>query len=588
MSSTLQEKLFVATSDAFAQQGLERRYGEILPSSRPDLGQFQCNGALAAAKAARRKPTEIAAALKAALIANPMFADISVAGPGFMNFKLADAFLAEHMNELRPDPRLGCPVTARPQNVIVDFGGPNVAKAMHVGHLRSSIIGDCLQRLFRFQGHAVTSDIHMGDWGTQMGMLLCEVRRLRPDLPFFDARDTGPYPSEPVVTIDELNEMYPRASARAKSDPEEMIAARVATADLQSGRPGYRALWQQFVAVTRAALEADFGRLGIKFDLWLGESSVQDRIGPMIERIKAEGNTEISQGALVVPLAEESDQTEIPPLILVKSDGGVMYGTTDLATLEHRISDLHAEVVLYVVDKRQSTHFEQVFRAARKTKIAPEAKLEHIAFGTMNGQDGRPFKTREGGVMRLGDLLAMATDKAKAVMQEAGLGRDFDEAEMDETATKVGIAAVKFADLVHNRVSDYVFDIDKFTSFDGCTGPYLLYAAVRMQSILRKAAEMAYSDGPLVAPTDVERDLVLKLCQLPAAVDDAEKERAPHHLCNYAYELAKCFSRFYEASHILKEPDEARRGSLLSLTRMAFSQMQLLLTTIGIEIPARM
>ncbi len=575
--------------ETFAAQGLDRAFGEVTVSQRPDLGQFQCNGALPAAKAAKQNPRAIAQAVVDAVKDLPIFADLSLAGPGFINISLSDQYLGEWTNRAASDERLGCALTSKPDTVLLDFGGPNVAKSMHVGHLRSSIIGDSLQRLFRFVGDRVTSDVHLGDWGTQMGMLITELRRRQPELPYFDPHITGPYPEEPPITINDLEALYPTASARCKEDPGAMEEARIATVELQQGRPGYMALWRHFVSLSVTALKRDFGALGVQFDLWLGESDANPRIPAMIERLKNDGFVETSQGAQVIYLPPGPGEKEVPPLILVKSDGGVMYGTTDLATIEQRVEDFKAERIIYVVDARQGLHFEQVFRAARRTGIAPSGvALEHAAFGTMNGKDGRPFKTRAGGVMKLDDLIQMAREQAMLRMQEAGIGQEYSQEEREEIARTVGIAAIKYADLMNHRASDYIFELEKFTRFEGRTGAYLLYAAVRIKSILRKAAERGFHPGVILPPSERERELMLTLAQLPDAIALTYNKRAPNYLCDYIYTLAQAFSRFYQHCHILSEENAAVRSSWLALARLCLQQFELVLGLLGIDIPERM
>lgn len=575
--------------ETFEAQGLDRSFGEVTVSQRPDLGQFQCNGALPAAKQAKQNPRAIAQAIVDALKEKPIFSDLSLAGPGFINISLTDEYLEEWINRIASDDRLGCARTLDPRNVVLDFGGPNVAKSMHVGHLRSSIIGDSLQRLFRFVGDNVTSDIHMGDWGTQMGMLITELRIHQPDLPYFDPDYTSPYPDESPVTIEDLEALYPQASSRCKGDPEAMEAARIATMELQGGRPGYVALWKHFVKSSVTALERDYASLGIRFDLWLGESDANPRIPAMIERLTSKGLVETSQGAQVIHLPPGPGEKEVPPLILVKSDGGVMYGTTDLATIEQRVDELGADLIVYVVDARQALHFDQLFRAARITGIAPTGvELEHAPFGTMNGKDGKPFKTRAGGVMKLQDLIQMAREQAELRMQETDVAQDYTPEERSEIARKVGIAAVKYADLMNHRTSDYIFDLEKFTRFEGRTGAYLLYAAVRIKSILRKAAERGFTPGRILPPTERERELVLTLAGLPEAVAVTYEKRAPNYLCEYIYTLAQAFSRFFQNCHILSEENEALRASWLALATLCLRQFEFVLGLLGIEIPERM
>jgi len=582
--------------DAFESVGVDRAFGDVVVSGRPDLGQFQCNGALAAAKATKGNPRAIAEKVLEALTHREIFGDLSLAGPGFINITLTDDHLTQWLNRIDRDERLGASSVERPEMVVIDYGGANVAKSMHVGHLRSAIIGESLKRLFRFMGDKVVGDVHLGDWGLQMGQLIVELKGRRPDLVYFDAEYAGPYPEESPVTIEDLEEMYPKASARAKEDPEVMEAARQATAELQGGRPGYRALWRHFVDVSIAALKRDYSRLNVEFDLWLGESDTQGRIPAMVERLRNEGFVEPSQGAEVIYLPPDEGEKEIPPLILVKSDGGVMYGTTDLATIEQRVEDFNPDRMLYVVDQRQSLHFQQVFRAARRTGIAGKAELEHIGFGTMNGPDGKPFKTRAGGNMRLSDLIAMAVEEGEKrivemeekMIAENGVGLEYSEEERKEIARKVGIAAVKYADLSNHRTSDYLFDLEKFTRFEGRTGAYLLYAAVRIKSILRKAEDRGFVAGEIVPPGDGDRELMLTLTQFPEALDLVYRKRAPNYLCDYIYNLAQAFNRFFDRCHILSESDPARRGSWLALVKLCLRQFELVLDLLGIEVPERM
>ncbi len=586
--ASLTEHLSEIVSAAFAEAGLPPELGAVVRSDRPDLAQFQCNGALAAAKLAKAPPRKLAEAVVQKLQGNAALAEISLAGPGFIHLTLTDGYLGEYTDALASDIRLGVAETDAPQSVVLDFGGPNIAKPMHVGHLRATIIGDSLQRLFRLAGHKVVSDVHLGDWGLPMGMLISEIAIRQPDLPYFDERFDGPYPTDSPVTLEELEALYPTAAADCKADPERLEAARQATAELQRHRPGYQALWRHFMDVSVAGMRADFGDLGVHFDLWKGEADVHDLIAPMVERLRREGTAEESEGALVISVAEEGDKSEIPPLILLKSDGGAMYGTTDLATIMDRVQIYDPDLILYVVDQRQSLHFEQVFRSARRSGLAGKAGLEHIGFGTMNGPDGKPFKTRAGGVMRLQDLIGMATEQAMIRLREEGLAADYPEEEREQIARMVGIAAIKFADLSNHRLSNYIFDLDRFTRFEGRTGPYLQYAAVRIKSLLRKAEMQGAAPGPIVPPTDVERDLLLLLGQLPDAVATAIARRAPNEICDFAFRLAQEFSRFYGACHILSESDQDLRGSRLALARLALRELELLLSLLGIEIPERM
>ncbi len=488
------------------------------------------------------------------------------------------------------DPRLGCPPVPAPSTIVLDFGGQNVAKYMHVGHLRSSIIGDSLQRLFRFRGDRLIGDIHLGDWGTQMGMLIIEVERHYPDLPYFDASFSGPYPAESPVTMEDLQELYPAVAARCAVDPAEAEKARLATKQLHEGRPGYLALWNHFREISIAALRQDLDQLHVYFDYWLGESDTQPILHKMVDELVANGTAVISQGATIVDVSLPEDKAEMPPLMLLKSDGTALYGTTDLATIYQRVHDFEPNAILYVVDHRQSLHFEQVFRAAMKSGIAPAGVvLEHLPFGTMNGPDGKPFKTRSGEPVLLRDLMQMVEDKARSRLDEMKVAQDYDQDERDEIAHLVSLATLKFADLVNHRTKDYVFDLERFSSFEGRTGPYLLYTAVRIKSILRKAEQLRLAIGPLRAPAGLEeRDLLLKLTQLPDVLARSYETRAPNHLAEYVYNLAMLFNRFYRDYHILTEPDPAQQASWLALSAYTLAQLVLGLDLLGIQVPERM
>lgn len=575
---------------AFAAEGLPEALGRVQAADRPDLAQFQCNGALAAAKAAKANPRAIAEKIAARLKAEPIFSKVEIAGPGFLNLDLSDDALTARVASLKADDGAGTGLSSdgSAKTVVIDFGGPNIAKPMHVGHLRSSIIGDCLQRLYRLNGWHVVSDVHLGDWGLQMGQLISEIEIEQPDLPYFDVNFTGPYPEQSPVTMDELETLYPRASAACKADPARLEAARRATVDLQAGRPGYRALWRHFVKVSEAGLQREFGALGVRFDLWNGESSVDALIPPMIADLKARGLAHLSEGALVVDVARDDDKKPLPPLILVKSEGGVLYGTTDLATIIERVREQDPDLILYVVDHRQHGHFEQVFRAAHKSGLAGKAVLEHVGYGTMNGADGKPFKTRAGGVMKLHDLIGMATAEAEKRLAEAGLGADYPAEERATIARQVGIATIKFADLSNHRTTDYIFDLERFSRFEGKTGPYLQYAAVRIQSMLRKAREQGLASSVPVIRSPEERRLVLQLLSLADALAAAEEKRAPNLLCEYAFELAQNFSRFYGAHHVLSESDAQIRAARLGLCEQVLAVLAQVLSTLGIEMPARM
>jgi arginyl-tRNA synthetase len=585
----LTEELSGLVCDAFRSAGFDPALGIVRVSDRPDLAQFQCNGALPAAKAAGSNPRAAAESVAAHLKVNPIFRDVSVAGPGFLNLTLTDEALSGRITQLAADPRLGGWKSPTAERIIIDYGGPNVAKPLHVGHLRSAIIGECLKRLFRFAGHEVIGDVHLGDWGLPMGQLITELKRERPELPYFDEARTGDYPDQSPVSLEDLERLYPQASAACKENPARAAEARHATAELQAGRPGYRALWRHFVAVSRAAIEREYEDLGVNFDWWKGEADADPFIASMSEKMRADGLTEIDDGAEIIRLARPGDKKEIPPLILYKSDGGVMYGTTDLATIVDRRQSANPDRILYVVDGRQRDHFEQVFRAAGKAGLFPEDRLEHLWFGTMNGKDGKPFKTRAGGVLKLRDLIDMVEERAAARLIENGFAEGYGTDEAADVAHKIGVAALKFADLSNPRTSDYVFDLDRFTAFEGKTGPYLHYASVRVRSVLRKAqAAGAAPSQTIEIKAPEERGLALTLLQFGESMRDACDKRLPHYLCEHAFRLAQAFSTFYAACRIVDEADDRARGSRLALACAAGRQLDLILGVLGMPAPERM
>ncbi len=583
----LKGRLTQAVAAAFAAEGLPVERAAVTVSDRPDLADFQSNSALATAKAAKANPREIAGRIAARLADNADLASVEVAGPGFVNLRVADRLLAERAMAVEASGLTGAAPAAGPRRVMVDYGGPNVAKPMHVGHLRASIIGESIKRIFRFRGDEVLGDAHFGDWGFQMGLLITALAELDPVSPFM-APGEGPFPPESPVSLEDLERLYPAAAARAKSEPEFRERARRATAELQAGRSGYRALWAHFVAVSRGALQREFHALGVEFDLWKGESDADRLIAGMVDELAAQGLLVEDQGARIVRVARDGEKRELPPLLVVSSEGSAMYGTTDLATIVDRRRSFDPALILYVVDQRQADHFEQVFRAALLAGYAADGGLEHIGFGTMNGTDGKPFKTREGGVLKLHDLISMATGKARERLHEAGLGAELAPAEFETTAHKVAIAALKFADLSNHRTTSYVFDLDRFTSFEGKTGPYLLYQAVRIKSLLRRAEAEGAVPGEIVVREPAERELALTLDAFATAVQEAYDKRAPSFVAEHAYRLAQSFSRFYAACPVLAAPDETLRASRLALARTTLKQLTCALGLLGIETPERM
>jgi arginyl-tRNA synthetase len=597
----LRTDLGEAVAAAFAAEGVDASVARVTASDRPDLADFQSNGALAAAKALKANPRELAARVAERLAGDPRLSSVEVAGPGFINVKVSDDALARRAQAVADDAALaGATGVADGRKVVIDYGGPNVAKPMHVGHLRSSIIGESLKRIFRFRGDEVIGDAHFGDWGFQMGLLIVAVGD-EGKADAFLAEGAGPFPVESPVSLEDLERLYPQAAGKAKEDVAYRDRARRATAELQGGRAGYRALWKHFVAVSRSALEREFGALDVTFDLWNGESDADPVMEEMIADLKAKALLVEDAGAQVVHVARPGETRKKkladgsvieapspPPLLVISSEGSAMYGTTDLATILDRKQAIGPDLILYVVDERQAEHFEQVFRASYLAGYAPEKSLEHLGFGTMNGADGKPFKTRAGGVLKLHDLITMTTDKARERLKEARLGDDLPAEEFEAIAHRVAIAALKFADLSNARTTSYVFDLDRFTSFEGKTGPYLLYQAVRIKSLLRKAADQGAQPGAISIVEPAERDLALTLDAFSTAVSDAYDKRMPHLLAEHAYRVAQSFSKFYAACPVLAPGHEATRGSRLALCAAALLQLETALRLLGIQTPERM
>jgi len=587
---SLQHQLSEIVGDAFEAEGVDRSFGEVVVSQRPELADYQCNGALAAAKGAGRNPREIAEGVTGRIDAPELITSIEIAGPGFLNIMVVDDGLARAVAEMESSDRLNVKTIDDDRTIVVDYGGPNMSKSLHVGHLRAAVIGESLKRIFRFLGYNTIGDIHIGDWGMPVGQLIVELQDRQPDLAYFDPEYDGAYPTESPVTLDDLSEMYPVITKRCAEEPETAERARQATFDLQNGREGYLAVWRHFHDVSVTEQRKDFGALGVEFDVWYGESTVHDRLEPMVRELIASKIARESEGAVVIDVEQPDDKKEMPPLLLTRSDGSYLYSTTDLATIDMRVSDMEMDAGLYVVDARQSLHFEQVFRAARKASYATEDTiLEHIGFGTVNDEHGKPFKTREGGVLQLGDLITLVTDGARERLDEAHIAEDYPADEREQIARQVGLAALKFGDLSNHRTSNYMFDLDRFSAFEGKTGPYLQYSAVRIKSILRKAHDAGLADREIIAPTVAqERTLMLRLVRLQEVVYRSANLRAPNVIAEYAYELATDFSRFYEHCHILREENAERQASWLALVQVTLDALTTLLDLLGIEVPERM
>ena len=573
-------------SQAFEAAGYDGALGRVTVSNRPDLCQYQCNGAMPAAKQYRKAPIAIANEVVEQLQGNAMFAKAEAVMPGFINLNLSEEALAQYVGQMKADSRFGVPLAEEPKTIVIDYGGPNVAKPLHVGHLRSAIIGESIKRIYRYFGHKVTGDIHMGDWGLQMGLIIAEVQERHPELPYFDDSFTGEYPKEAPFTISELEEIYPAASAKSKVDEAFAEKAHNATYLLQSGKRGYKAMWDHIMAVSVADLKKNYGKLDVSFDAWLGESDAQPFIEPMLEDIKAKNLCRESEGALVMDVQEETDTKDVPPCILVKSDGATLYATTDLATLVQRERDFHPDKVLYVVDKRQSLHFEQVFRAARKAGIVrPETELQFLGFGTMNGKDGKPFKTREGGVMRLERLIREVTEFVYAKIQENNIVEG--DAAM-ETAGKIALAALKYGDLSNLATKDYIFDLDRFSAFEGNTGPYILYTIVRIKSILAKYQGDVSAAQIQPAANDAARDLMLALTRFADAATMCCRDSAPNVLCAYIYELAGYSNKFYHETKILTEEDAQKQAGYIALIDLTRAVLEQCIDLLGFSAPEKM
>ena len=586
---TLLELITIDMREAFAKAGYDEELAKVTLSNRPDLCEYQCNGAMAGAKQYKKAPFMIAEDVAANLKDSVYFESVEVVKPGFINLRLSPECVASYLNEMAAEKKSGVEETEEAGTVMIDYGGPNVAKPLHVGHLRSAIIGESVKRIIRYKGKRVIGDIHLGDWGYQMGLIITELKKRQPDLPYFDESFEGEYPKEAPFTIGELEEIYPTASSFAKENEEYREEALHATYLLQNGCRGYRAIWNHIMNVSVSDLKKNYERLNVEFDLWKGEADAQQYIPDMVQMLKDKGFARYDDGALVVDVQEETDNKEVPPCMILKSDGAALYDTTDLATLVEREKDYQPDEVIYVVDKRQELHFTQVFRCAKKTGIVrPETELKFLGFGTMNGKDGKPFKTREGGVMRLENLIREINEEMyKKIMDN----RTVEEEEARQTAQTVGLAAIKYGDLSNQASKDYIFDVDRFTSFEGNTGPYILYTIVRIKSILNKYAENGGRlEGLRIRPAGniYEKALMLQILKFNDVFETVYAEIAPHKLCAYIYELANEFNKFYHETKILSEEDEQKREGYIALLVLAKRVLETCIDLLGFEAPERM
>lgn len=575
--------------EAFEKAGYEKTLGRVTISNRPDLCEYQCNGAMAGAKQYKKAPIMIANEVAANLSDSKVFASVEAVMPGFLNLKVKESFLTSYLQEMNDTHKFGLEKPHKPMKVVVDYGGANIAKPLHVGHIRSAVIGESVKRILRYCGHEVIGDVHLGDWGLQMGLVITELKERQPDLVYFDESYEGEYPTEAPFTISELEELYPTASKKSKEDAEYKAKAMDVTFKMQSGVRGYRAVWKHILNVSVADLKKNYGSLNVDFDLWKGESDVHDLIPSMVKYMKDNGYAHESEGALVVDVKEDTDTKEIPPCMILKSDGAALYNTTDLATIMDRMENIGPDKIIYLTDKRQELYFEQVFRCARKTKLVkPETELKWIGFGTMNGKDGKPFKTRDGGVMRLEVLIKETTDEMYRKITE---NHDLPKEEAEETAKLIALSALKYGDLSNQASKDYIFDIDRFTSFEGDTGPYILYTIVRIKSILNKYKEQGGDIAGLKlmdAQNASEKDLMMQLVGFNTVMESACEEVAPHKICAYIYDLANAFNRFYHETKILSEENEERKSGLIALLVLTKNVLETCIDVLGFSAPDRM
>ena len=587
--NTIIELITEEVKNAFQKAGYDASYGRVTLSNRPDLCEYQCNGAMAAAKEYRKAPAMIAKDVVEHLAESKALEMAEAVNPGFINLKVSGDFLAQYLQNMKTAENLGVEKAKKSKKMVLDYGGPNVAKPLHVGHLRSAIIGESIKRMGRFLGHEIIGDVHLGDWGLQMGLIITELRKRQPDLVYFDENYQGEYPEEAPFTIGELEEIYPCANGKSKEDEAYKAEALEATHQLQMGNRGYRALWQHILHVSVADLKRNYANLNVDFDLWNGESDVQDYIAPMVKDLKDRGLAYEDQGAVVVDVKEETDTKEVPPCMILKSDGAALYTTTDLATIVERMEKYQPDEILYVVDKRQEMHFVQVFRCARKAGMVKEdTKLSFLGFGTMNGKDGKPFKTRDGGVMRLENLIREINEEMYKKIVD---NRSIKEEDARATAKIVGLSAIKYGDLSNQASKDYIFDIERFTSFEGNTGPYILYTTVRIKSILSRyeeegqKAEEAVMKAPVSAS---EKALMLETARFNSVVVNAFEEKAPHKICSYIYELANAFNRFYHETKILAEEDQEQKKSFIALLVLVRNVLEACIEMLGFGAPERM
>lgn len=554
----------------------------IHSSSRPELGQFQYNGAMQIAKNMKLNPVEIAKKIVEKLNTYDCFENLNIAGPGFINISFNSKYLAQYLNKIQEDISLNIKKYPK-KKIFIDYGGPNIAKALHVGHLRSSNIGEALKRLAKLVGNDVTSDVHLGDIGRQSGMVIYGIREKFPELVYFDDKYMGEYPKESPVTNEDLEKIYPEISLRAKEDEAVMEEVRNITAEIDRGNKGYNHLWNHIKKVSIDNIKKTFDKINASFDLWEGESDCYPYINDVIKLLRNNNCLEESEGAYVVYVGEDNDKFEIPPLIVLKSDGTSLYATRELATVYSRIKRFNPDEIWYVVDNRQSMYFTQVFRTLYKSGIVDnKTKLEFIGFGTMNGKDGKPFKTRDGGVMKLENLLDEIKKESNQYLEKDGI----EETEKEEIANKVSVAALKYADLLPNREKDYVFDLKKFSSLEGKTGPYIIYSCIRIKSLLKKSCEDNYKVASIYSRT--EKDIITKILEMPIVIDSSYRNKTLSDITEYLYDLDSLYNKFYSENRIITESNEDKRKSWIAISELVYKVNKILLDTLAIEIPEKM
>ena len=586
----LLEALTEEMGKAFAAAGYDAAMGKVGVSARPDLAEYQCNGAMAGAKQYHKAPFMIAEDVAAKLQDSAIFEDVAVVKPGFINLNVKESYLQAYLQKMTESVKFGMPLPEKPKTVVLDYGGPNVAKPLHVGHLRSAVIGEAIKRMVRYHGDTAIGDIHLGDWGLQMGLVITELKHRQPELVYFDESYEGDYPEEAPFTVGDLEEIYPFASGKSKEDESYHAEALENTHKLQEGNRGYRALWKHIMSVSVADMKRNYANLNVTFDLWNGESTANDLIAPMVAKMKEDGKAYESEGALVVDVAEETDAKEVPPCMILKSDGAALYTTTDLATIQDRRDEYHPDEIIYITDKRQALHFVQVFRAARKCGLCDEkTELRHIGFGTVNGKDGKPFKTRDGGVMRLETLISDINEEMQKKIES---NPEITGEEAKDTARKVALAAIKYGDLSNQASKDYIFDTEKFTSFEGDTGPYILYTIVRIKSILAKyqaAGGRDLAELAIAKPqSKAEKSLMQDIAGFGAMMEGAYEDCAPHRICAYIYQLSNDFNSFYHGTRILAEEDAAKKEGWIALLKLTRDILETCIDVLGFSAPERM